>query len=112
MAIVAPPLGANQVDTLRAVANTKDIRAPSKQLTANSNAGRGLLRASKNHFELWSPEGNLSVVTSPVKKPHGLDPSDVLATKLGKSRFPAKKNGEECFEDFCFRLSPRYSAYS
>ena len=74
--------------------------------------GRGLLRASKTHFELWSPEGNLSVVTSPVKKPRGLDPSDVLATKLGKSRFPAKKNGEECFEDFCFRLSPRYSAYS
>jgi len=38
-----------------------------------------------------SHEGNLSVVASPVKKLHGMDLSDLLATKLGKKRFPAKR---------------------
>ena len=41
--------------------------------------------------------------------PHGMDLSDLLATKLGKNRFPAKKSGRESLEDFCFGLSPRHS---
>ena len=38
-----------------------------------------------------STESNLSFVASPVKKPHGIDLSDLPATKLGNKRFPAKR---------------------
>jgi hypothetical protein len=44
MARVALPPGAQQLDTLRAVANKNDPRAPGAQLTANSNA-RCVLRS-------------------------------------------------------------------
>jgi hypothetical protein len=42
--------------------------------------------------------------------PHGMNLIALLATRLGKSRFPAKKSRRESLEDFCFSLSPRNSA--
>ena len=38
-----------------------------------------------------------------------MDLSDLLATKRGKNRFPAKRERRESREDFCFGLSPRHS---